>query len=469
MPLSEAAVAQANPEKTVGAEAVAEIGPDESGNWRVEYTFDTPQKVLAFARSESDYRDATWFVEGDGVRFGRVAGADVIVFDDPSRTVAFSLIPLTNKPEADYTPFVTFGDGGLAIHEGQFSLIPFESRDAVEALDGDLSAAEVPQLPMTVRLSSDKPIIVDGETYQGQVEHRLEGDGTYIYMGDSAIESFDSFTAILDRTLPEWLQSRFDSDLEAIFAGLEARWGFGLEDKASVMLAFKEGRSDGFSATGEALDQLLMMEVGGKDLAEPGFDTLSYLQWFFAHEAIHLFQKQRGVGFAGGGEAWIHEGAANTMAYSLIADMVGPEDGPKFLSGVYANAFETCVGALEKGSLETAQERGDASAHYACGDFIALATDGFLPRRSLYDFWNRLTTLAAANDKTQVDADLYFSTVQLLGVRRSQRDMLREIVEEELDNPRKALTDLLDAAGLDPQFNDKDQLIKLNWPDYSAE
>ena len=61
---------------------------------------------------------------------------------------------------------------------------------------------------------------------------------------------------------------------------------------------------------------------------------LSYVHWFFAHEAAHLFQIDRGVGFASGAQSWIHEGAANTMAYSLIASMMEQDGAKRFLAGV---------------------------------------------------------------------------------------------------------------------------------------
>ena len=467
--LSLAAIGQTGEGGIEPAVANVEIGPQEDGNWKVAYTFESPQKVLAFTRSSNDYRETTWSLKTDGARFGRVAGVDVIVFDEPSTEAVFSIIPLMSPLEADYTPFVAFADGGLAIYEGQFSLVPFETLGAVEALDGDLDAATQPPLPFTVSLASQKPIIVDGRVLEGQVRHRVSGDGTYIYTGEGEIETFKAFTAVLDSALPDWLRERFDQDLDTIFSEFETLWGFGLEDKATVMLAYKGAVDDGLSAQGGALDQLLMMEVGGSALNEPDFDTLSYLHWFFAHEVIHLFQTEKGVKFSRKTDSWIHEGAANTMAYNLIASMLGETDGPKFLSGVYANAFEVCVDALEEGPLSSAAERDTFSAHYACGDFIALASDGFLKRRDLYDIWNELTDQAARMDSREVSADLYFTTLQLLGMTQAHRERIARFVSEELEDPRQALTDLLEESGLEPEFNAEGQLVSLAWPDYSPE
>ena len=105
-----------------GADAEVRLSPEESGNWRVEYTFAEPQSVLALVRSTGDYRELTWSVTSDNARFGRVAGIDVIALDEPARTVSFSIIPLTSTLVGEYTPFVTFADGSVAVHDGQFSV-----------------------------------------------------------------------------------------------------------------------------------------------------------------------------------------------------------------------------------------------------------------------------------------------------------------------------------------------------------
>ncbi|MGB3624278.1 MAG: hypothetical protein WA989_00520 [Henriciella sp.] len=450
------------------ADALVSVAPQEDGNWHVAYTFEEPQTALVFARSDNNYRSATWQLETEEARFGRVNDLDVIVFDDPAKEVSFSIVPVTSTLVADYTPFIPFGDGGLAIYEGQFALVPFESLEAVEEIEDGLPSVATEPLAMRIAISADTPIIVDGQPVEGNLQHEIAGDGTYIYLGDSEVEQFDSFTAILDASLPAWLGDRFAGDLQGIFAGLEALWGFELSEQATVFLASRGLTGKGMSNTGGALDNLLMMEVSGEALAEPDPNTLFYLQWFFAHEAVHLFQTDKDVTFASGEDAWIHEGAANTMAYNLIAAGL-PDGGEKFLSSVYASAFEECVAALEAGPLETVGEREAFSANYACGDLIALATDGYLKRKTLYQFWDRLILNAVSMDDTEINRTLYFTTMQLLGATRAERTRIRDIVEEDLDDPREALTELLKTAGLNPQFDADGTLVKLDWPDYAAE
>ena len=140
-----------------------------------------------------------------------------------------------------------------------------------------------------------------------------------------------------------------------------------------------------------------------------------------------------------------------------------------FLSSVYERAFEDCVTTLEGGSLETAVERGAMSGSYACGDFIALATDSYLPRRNLFGFWDALSDWASRTPDKTVDSQVYFTTLQLLGTAPAQRERVRAIVEDQLDRPRNTLRALLEDAGLKPQFTANGRLSRLDWPDYSEE
>lgn len=442
------------------------LGPDASGNWTVSYSFTDPQKVLAFLHSEGGYRDATWDVTSDNARFGRVNGLDVIVFDEPSTSIAFSIIPLTGQLPDDYTPFVTFSDGGIAVYDGQFKLVPFSSLGAVQGLDGDIRAASSSVLPLNLTLKSDKPIIMNADRGRGSLTHRIEGSGSYIYTGPGEMEMRDGFRLLKDSQLPSWIGSDFAGDIEGFLTSLEQLWGYELSEPFSVLLAYKGAAAQGLTLNGNALDDQLLLELGGRGFTQPNSEALAYLHWYTIREIVQLFQTGRGVSLGGPEAAWIHDGAANSIAYQLIAADMPSAD--QFLSSVYANAFEDCVQTLEGGTLETAVARGAVTGPYACGDFIALATDSFLKRRNLFGFWSALNDWASRSPSNLIDKKVYFTTLQLLGATPAQRERIRAIVEDELSQPRKALTDLLESAGLEPKFA-SGRLVSLKWPDYSAE
>jgi hypothetical protein len=443
------------------------VEPEKHGNWRVSYRFDSPQKVLAFAHSSADYRSATWTLETDGAQFGRLNGVDVIVFDEPSSVASFSIIPLTGQLPDDQTPFVTFADGSIALFDAQFQLVPFKSLEGVKALEGDIAAAPAPALPLEVRIKSDTSLIGQAGRSEGSLSQTVTGSGHYIYAGNGDVESLDGLHLLIDERLPDWIAGNLGADIEGFVESLEKLWGYELSKPFTVIVAYKGAQADGLWLHGSSLDDQLLLELGGAGFSAPDSEALAYLHWYTIREIVQLFQTEKDVVLAGEEAAWIHDGAANSIAYQLIASDM--PSSSSFLTSVYAGAFEDCVRALEGGTLESARERGAATGPYACGDFIARATDGFLKRRDLFSFWTMLTDWASRSSDGTLDKQVYFTTLQLLGATAGQREQIRAIVEDELPQPRESLKALLEAAGLNPQLSDTGQLIALDWPDYSPQ
>ncbi|WP_018148221.1 hypothetical protein [Henriciella marina] len=447
------------------AQAKVEVGPRDDGNWFVRYTFDAPQPVYAFAHSTTGYRPATWAVETEGVRFGRLDGLDVITGDGPLGEVEFSIIPLTGQLPDDPTPFVTFTGGGIAVHDAQFELVGFSDVGAVEALEGNIDAAASSGLITDITVIADGPVMNSQQAAEDSLTARVRDQ--YLYIGDGEFEAYEGFSMLADPYLPDWIESNLPDAFEGFLKLLEANWGSDLNDDISLIIAYKGGEAQGLSLHGSVLDSQIMLELGGQGFASPNSDALAYLHWYTIRELVGLFQTRDGIVFGGPEASWIQSGFANSIAYQLIASqMQSPE---AFLSSVYEGAFEDCVTTLEGGPLETAIERGAVSGTYACGDFIALATDGYLAQRNLFGFWDALSDWASRTPDKTVDSQVYFTTLQLLGAAPAQRERVRALVEDDLDKPRAALRALLEDAGLKPQFTANGRLSRLDWPDYSEE
>ena len=447
------------------AQASVEVGPREDGNWFVRYTFDAPRPVYAFLHSTTGYRSATWTIETEGVRFGRLDGIDVIVAEEPVDKVEFSIIPLTGQLPDDPTPFVTFTGGGIAVHDAQFQLVGFSDIGAVEDVDGNIGADASSALVMDITVKADGPVLTSGQTTEDSLTGRVSDQ--YVYVGDGAFAAHEGFSLLADPYLPDWIETNLPGAIEGFLTSLEARWGSGLDEDISLLVAYKGEQAQGLSLHGTVLKNQLMLELGGKGFSAPNADALAYLHWYTIRELVGLYQTRQDISLGGPEASWIHRGFANSIAYQLIAaQMQEPGD---FLSSVYERAFEDCVTTLEGGSLETAVERGAMSGSYACGDFIALATDSYLPRRNLFGFWDALSDWASRTPDKTVDSQVYFTTLQLLGAAPAQRERVRAIVEDELDKPRNTLRALLEDAGLKPQFTANGRLSRLDWPDYSEE
>ena len=99
-----------------------ELEPSTEGNWRVLYTLSEPVGSLVFARGNGDYRSASWSLDDEAFVLERLGSTDRIRRRDDGAFshVAASLSPFSEKLAKDYTPFLRFSDGGMAVFTGQF-------------------------------------------------------------------------------------------------------------------------------------------------------------------------------------------------------------------------------------------------------------------------------------------------------------------------------------------------------------
>jgi hypothetical protein len=110
-----------------------DLSPGPSGDWVVAYTLSEPVAALVFARGNGDYRKHSWSFSDDQFVIDRIGGTDKIRRRDNEAfsEVIASLKPYTDKPSKDYTPFLRFSDGGMAVFTGQFivgePITPLES------------------------------------------------------------------------------------------------------------------------------------------------------------------------------------------------------------------------------------------------------------------------------------------------------------------------------------------------------
>jgi len=445
----------------LGGSGVTAIVTDQGeGVFEVHYSFAEPQSVMIFPRSETAYRAESWLALDDGAQIERLNGLDALVFDAPVREARFQI---TARPELrydGYAHFVRFADGSLVLFTGQFELMPAASREAVLALDGDLSAFDGEQPVLGVKLRSDQPMIAHGERFSGDVTDISQGGGSFVYIGEGEIETRENFVGLIDPATPDWLQTRFRDDLDMLFSELEAGWGYGMPEPATLLFAFEGTDNPGFSSKGGALGRQLMIQASGQDLAEDNDFLHAYLLWFFAHESVHLFQYVTGPTVGDQQDSWIHEGSANAMANRIMAGQ--GEAAATYLRWARRNAFNTCSASLEAGPLAEAWQRGEGDAYYACGEFIGVMTDAALPEETLFDFWNAMLARAGDGD---ISDETYFATARALGMPEAQVSRLEALVRDTLANPREELRNALADFGLDPQFDADDNLSGLTYPD----
>ena len=104
-----------------------------------------------------------------------------------------------------------------------------------------------------------------------------------------------------------------------------------------------------------------------------------WLDWFFAHEAAHLFQQDK-VGSLAGDDAaaWIHDGGADAMAALALAGRGSAE--LTYTLNREREAETAYAEGLTSYPLDRATAEGNFDLHYQCGLIIWLALDQDLRR-----------------------------------------------------------------------------------------
>ena len=415
------------------------------GPWTLEIERLSDGELYAFSRSENDYRSETWQAV-TGSDFVRKHGFDTISLNDNQARLTFT--PYSGVMQADYTPFIHFSDGGTAVFAGQFDLFALESDAALEALGGDVfnKTGELFAAPLT--LKSTRPILYGGQSYDDTLTLSLDGKVSYAYIGETQITQGQDFAGVIDPGLPDWIAGRFDDDLTLVFDALSERWGFGLADKATILLAFEGYEPDGLSATGGALPgNMIVMQLSGSRLREENPRILSYLQWFFTHEAAHLFQAHSDKRYAHNRHSWINEGGANTMTSMILVDKGLVADN--YLLETYSKSFTRCTEALEGKTLETTINNGP-EGNYDCGDLIGRITDAALPNHDYFEFWNAFLDGTEGN---YADTD-YFKTMRDLGADEDVVTQLEALTSATVTDGASKLQSLMDVVGIKSTFID---------------
>ncbi|OLF72209.1 hypothetical protein AWH62_10195 [Maricaulis sp. W15] len=432
------------------------------GRFGVDYLLADAQSALIFSRSSGDYRVGAWSPVGSGVQLERLHGFDALLFDAPRTEFSLIVEPRFVSPPGDYSPYVGFSDGSLAIYTGQFEVLAVADTGSIAALDGNLGAWQGEQYTMGVRILSDRRMVFDGEIVDGSVEHTARGNGAFVYLGDGEITARRSYVGVLDRGLPTWVLEAMDDDMESIFETYETRWQHPLEERAVLYFAYGGGEQGGYSNKGSVIDRSILMSSSGQAMSEPSPDLRTYLRWFFAHEVAHQFQNLRGQGSGTIGESWIHEGGANTMATGLVAQMLG-EAGPDYLSATYAREYAQCLPVLAAGPLETAHLRDQSGGFYACGALIGLVIDEATPDGDIYTVWLAMQALSEQRDEQRSRA-LFFEAAGQAGVDADLIAHLDRLIDGGADDPAAQLRRAMDMAGLAAEFDGNNQLITLQQP-----
>ena len=385
-----------------------DVRPDETVV--VTYRMTAPTKALHFAQALGGYRPEDWHPESGGLRWTQEGAGERIERSDGGmfRVVRLTLPARYRALPKSYAPFSPFSDGSVLIHSGQFHACLSAPCEGTEALPIQITA-------------SGKTIGVEARRVADEARFISRDEGTNIFVGKLMPEEADGFIAIIDPGLPTAARDHLKQSLPRAmnaFARIYGALSFRPELYVSIDA---RSRKDGHVSTqGGTLPGQIFMHFDGENARQRVTGEAPFwLDWFFAHEAAHLFQQDR-VGKLAGDEtaAWIHEGGADAMAALVLARRGAGERS--YVEGRVRSAEAGCAKGLAKAPLDKATAAGNFDLHYQCGLLIWLAVDHSLAaekpdrlhavNKSLFEAvkagagWDEKAFIAAAQKTSVPDA-----------------------------------------------------------------
>ena len=407
----------------------------ESDSWRAEYELPEPSRELVFVRNQTNFRSASWQLDGDHVEFGLRDGYEVVRGSDGASFDRFSLLApsLTGLLPKDYSQNYTFTDGSGLLYTGHFTVVE--------------SMADPVDYTLRLIPARSEHIVVHGQLYDGAVTVDDPGDdGLFAYFGELAPLQGENYIAVIDPGLPDWLATLLPEYLPSLFDFYAARLGDDLPRRPSIYFSFGEGDSESTHFNGGALlDGTYQVRATGQAWHEPNDFLRSLVPSSIAHESAHLWNGHATSSDGNAGAAWMHEGGAEILAWRAMREL-GQLSQAEFDSKV-SNAHEACADALDGRPLTSVASAGEHGLLYTCGAVIGRVSELALQQNGsdIFEFWSELIDIARRSESFSQQS--YFDLLAEMSGNDEVVAELEEFVLESHGQTSSQLTDLFASAG----------------------
>ena len=351
----------------LAAEPMAIALTRKEAQWQVQYTLSQPAKELRFVRVDRQgNRASSWTAVDPAVKIMLEGGEEVVRRTDGKAfgSASFRMAPQYVSLEKDYAPFAPFGDGGLLIHTGRFHA-------CAEKCNGE----------ETFHLSLQPPAgahaIVHGQVV-ASVDIEDRDDGTYLYVGQAQPVATPDVVAVIDQAFPADTRARLESQLPKLMAFYGREFGV-LKDRPMLYLSNDEKHpGGGYGYQGGTLPGQVFAHRYGRNAAFSTPEFIARQDWFFGHEAAHLYQRYPAL--ADEGDSWIHEGGADALA-AVALQALGTIDR-EAVQARLRSSVESCANGIARAPLKRAHVDGSFDSFYNCGFVMQMAVDEAATRAS---------------------------------------------------------------------------------------
>jgi hypothetical protein len=415
-----------------------EVDISRSGNdWIAEYTFSRPVEAWFFPRSsvtrkgEEPWRLQSWVIETAGVRLVRRGDYDVLIppRGGMPRKVRMRFQPFTADLADDYSPALSFTDGGIALFSAQFDVLPLRSVGEAGELPSDLNNSLFAETHLKMRFHDGARV----------VEHDGEF-ATYALFGPTRIVETRDVITVFDPQLPAWIHQSLARSVTELLARYSTQLGPLPEGRPTVMVAWGGPTPGIVGRIGGALRGQIVMKYEGSGMINETPQQRAEGMWFVAHEAAHFWLGQT-VAYDYAREAWITEGGADLLAVRAIAALDSSYDWRAELD----RAIGDCVDLSRRRGVAEARERNEHRAYYACGVVFGLVAEA-ASRTPFHVFVRRLIDENRA-DGIVTRADWLRTLDTVSRDATLSRDIAR-LLDRGSPEPAEFITSLFERAGV---------------------
>jgi hypothetical protein len=416
--------------------ASIELVPDEA-LWEVRYALPQPTIELRFARADRQgHRASLWTAVDPAFAIKLENDEEVVRRSDgqPFDHVAFRMAPQYVELEKDYAPFAPFGDGGMLVHTGRFHVCA-----------PTCSGAE--SFQVSLQPPAGMHAIAFGKVVPG-VRFEDRDSGTYLYVGRAEPVATADFVGVIDPTYPSDTRARLDSLLPKLMAFYSSEFGV-LADRPMLFASNDAAHAGGgFGYQGGTLPGQIFVHRYGNSPVFSTPDFLARQDWFFAHEAAHLYQRLTALGDEG--DSWVHEGGADALAAVALQALGVIDKGA--VQARLQSSEAACARDLATHALKRAHLEGAPDMFYSCGFVLQMAIDAAAKRASkgecgLACVWREFQARVRAG--ATWNSDTFIAAAAAHTDERTAK-FLRAVVDGKPEKPAELLREGITQAGWTP-------------------
>ncbi len=301
--------------------------------WQVRYTLPAPVESVEFKSRLDQGRARGWTVVAPaaGVEWTKRHGVDALFAIDgkPFSSLVVRFDTDGTVQSGGYELNARFTDGGRVLFLGHVALrLPGTPRPN----------RSDPTVEWRLATKASRHVVVSGRRAVGELmwqapAGRLDG-WEYAYFGPQAPTKLDSFDAIFDPGMPDWMRRSSASFIPKLLELFGTRTRTSLPYRPLFLASHEDSGTAGQNANGGVAGRGLRLATSGRRWNSDTRDSRQRWFDFVAHEVFHLWNGERHSRRLGAeGDSWLSEGSSGELPRAvaplerLLRLGIGPRAG----------------------------------------------------------------------------------------------------------------------------------------------